>query len=169
VDVELRERASSELSFEGFFEREYRRLVRALFLLCGDRTEAEDTAQEALARTFERWDRIARMDSPTGYLYRIAFNLNSRRLRRQKAARALLHPLTAAEPDRTSEIDSRNDVLRTLLSLPPGLRAPMVLHELLELTSEEVGQILGLRAGSVRARLHRAREVFRERLGDDYA
>ena len=45
-------------SFERFFEVEYPRLARALLLLTGDPREAEDLAQEALARAFERWARV---------------------------------------------------------------------------------------------------------------
>ena len=59
-----------EPSFRWFFEAEYRRLCEALYLLTGDAYEAEDLAQEAMTRALERWDRVARMDSPAGYVYR---------------------------------------------------------------------------------------------------
>src|SRR4029453_16523446 len=42
--------------FGSFFEAEYERLFQALYLACGDKTEAEDLAQEAMARAFERWN-----------------------------------------------------------------------------------------------------------------
>ena len=54
----------TELDFEGFFRAEYPRLARACYLLTGEAAEAEDLAQEAMARTFERWNRIRAMDSP---------------------------------------------------------------------------------------------------------
>src|SRR5437899_10060597 len=68
--------------FESFFRTEYPTLVRMLFLLTGSSAEAEDLAQEALARAFERWKRIREMDSPGGYVCRTALNLNRKRLRR---------------------------------------------------------------------------------------
>jgi hypothetical protein len=43
------------LTFEAFFEREYAPLVRLAYLLSGDRAEAEEIAQEAMARVYERW------------------------------------------------------------------------------------------------------------------
>ena len=54
----------NELSFEEVFSTEYRRLVQAVYLVCGSLAEAEDIAQESLARAYERWERIARMESP---------------------------------------------------------------------------------------------------------
>ena len=70
------------LLFEDFFRGEYERLGAALYLLTGDRLEAEDLAQDAMSRIFERWERVASMDSPVGYLYRTAMNLWRKRLRR---------------------------------------------------------------------------------------
>jgi DNA-directed RNA polymerase specialized sigma24 family protein len=53
-------------AFEGFFLAQHERLFQALFLLTGDRYEADDLAQEALLRAYERWDRVGAMDSPPG-------------------------------------------------------------------------------------------------------
>jgi DNA-directed RNA polymerase specialized sigma24 family protein len=57
---------------EVFSEREYRALVRFAFLLCGDAGEAEEIAEEAMARVYERWDRVGSMGSPGGYTDRVA-------------------------------------------------------------------------------------------------
>jgi DNA-directed RNA polymerase specialized sigma24 family protein len=64
--------------FSDFFRREYTRLARACLLLTGDASEAEDLAQDALARVYVRWDEVASMDSPEGYLFKTALNLNRR-------------------------------------------------------------------------------------------
>src|SRR6266705_149704 len=79
--------------FEAVHAEEYRRLVKALFLLAGDQTEAEEVAQEALTRVFERWDQVRGMDSPVGYAYRVAFNLNRRRIRALLRGRASIEPV----------------------------------------------------------------------------
>jgi RNA polymerase sigma-70 factor (ECF subfamily) len=57
-------------AFEEFFLAQHERLFQALYLLTGDRYEADDLAQEALLRAYERWDRIGVMDSPDGYVFR---------------------------------------------------------------------------------------------------
>jgi DNA-directed RNA polymerase specialized sigma24 family protein len=42
--------------FSTFFEAEYERLFQAMYLMCGNKSDAEDLAQEAMARAFERWE-----------------------------------------------------------------------------------------------------------------
>jgi DNA-directed RNA polymerase specialized sigma24 family protein len=116
----------TELDFEGFFSVEYPQLARAYYLLTGEAAEAEDLAQEAMARTFERWDRVGAMDSPAGYVYRIAFNLNQKRLRRLAVrARKLIGALQS--PDPTEAVDTRNEVLLALQSVPAAQREALVL------------------------------------------
>src|SRR5436309_11363177 len=72
-----------DLRFDEFFADEYPRLGRAMYLLTADRGEAEDLAQEAMARVYERWDHVQAMASPPGYVYRVAVNLHRRRWRRR--------------------------------------------------------------------------------------
>ncbi|HEV8420016.1 MAG TPA: sigma factor, partial [Actinomycetota bacterium] len=67
------------LSFEQFFASGYARLLRAMYLLTGSIAEADDIAQESMARVYERWERVRRMQSPQGYVFRTALNLNRRR------------------------------------------------------------------------------------------
>jgi DNA-directed RNA polymerase specialized sigma24 family protein len=52
-----------------------------MYPITGRSEEAEELAQEAMARVFERWDRIRSFESPGGYEYRTALNLNRQRLR----------------------------------------------------------------------------------------
>lgn len=166
MDIALTEARTAEGSFEDLFTDEYPRLVRALYLMCGNVAEAEDLAQEALARAFERWDRIGRMDSPVGYVYRIAMNLHRRRMRRERLLRSKLPAPT--EPEEATAVETRSDVMRAMATLPHDLRSALVLSELLGLSSEEAGRAMGIKPGSARARLHRARAAFRERLGEGY-
>jgi RNA polymerase sigma-70 factor (ECF subfamily) len=98
------------LRFDDFFADEYPRLGRALYLLTGNREEAEDLAQESMARAYERWDRIQRMASPAGYVYRVATNLHRRRWRRN----LLLSSLTATERRPASSDGSSAEAGRVL-------------------------------------------------------
>ena len=150
--------------FEGFFHREYPRLVKSLYLTTSNLLEAEELAQEAMARVFERWDRVKGMDAPGGYLYHTALNLNRKRLRRLAVrARGFLWP--AEPPDAIAASETRSDLMRALAGLPDSQKEALVLVDWLELTSEEAGRILGIRPASVRSRVHRARETLQSRLG----
>ena len=80
--------------FDTVFAVEYRRLFEVLYLLTRDRAEAEDLAQEAMARAYERWSGIR---DPTRYVYRTAFNLH-RTLRRRLAVASASGPSCCRRP-----------------------------------------------------------------------
>jgi RNA polymerase sigma-70 factor (ECF subfamily) len=155
-------------TFEGFFHQHHEPLLRVLYLATGDRYEAEDLAQEAFVRMFERWERVRRLEDPRGYLYRTALNLRRSRLRRLAVATKRLvggRPEVTADP---AEATGRRDELRrALASLPDGQREALVLCEWLEMTDAEAGRILGISAGAVRVRLSRARATVRSQLGGE--
>lgn len=159
-------RGEPGLEFTEFFRAEYPDLVRGLFLLTADRGEAEELAQEAMARAYERWDRVAKMESPGGYVYRTAVNLNRKRLRHLALRTVRLFSLgqehyASPTPEVTTELTA------ALASLPAKLREAFMLVEWFGLTSEEAGRLLSIEAASVRSRLLRARAALQERLRED--
>jgi RNA polymerase sigma-70 factor, ECF subfamily len=152
--------------FETFFEAEYERLLRAMFLVSGDRSEAEDLAQGAMAKAFEHWDRVARADSPASYLYTIALNLHRSTVRR--AIRPLRQHLPARfAPDPAEVVHARDEIVTAMIMLPVTQREALVLVAWMGMTAEEAGALLGIKAVSVRARVHRARATLARKFGDD--
>jgi RNA polymerase sigma factor (sigma-70 family) len=152
-------------AFEGFFLDEHERLFQALYLLTGDRYEADDLAQEALLRAYERWDRVAGMDSPAGYVYRTALNLHRSRLRSLVVRTRRVFADVPAE-DISGSVSSSHDIRKALARLPRGQLEAVILVEWLGLGSEEAGKVLGIDASSVRGRLHRGRASLRDQLGE---
>jgi RNA polymerase sigma-70 factor (sigma-E family) len=157
--------AEGVLDFEGFFHAEHQRLFQALYLLTGNRHEADDLVQEALMRAYERWDRVGSMDSPVGYVYRTALNLYRSRLRKA-AVRARRVFASIPTADASESVAISDEVHRALAAIPDAQREALVLTDWLGLDSEEVGRVLGIDASSVRGRLHRGRDSLRKRLGD---
>ena len=78
--------AESALSFEEFYEANFARIFTALCLVTGNRHEAEEIAQDAFLRVFERWERVRAFDDPTGYLFRVSMNVFRNRYRRASLA-----------------------------------------------------------------------------------
>ncbi len=155
--------AEPAADFREFYEAQHERLGRALYLLTRSSHEAEELAQEALVRVYERWDRVRTMDSPVGYLFRTAMNLNRNRLRRLGvAARRLIGP--TPQPSELDAIETRDDLFIILDELPIGQRQAVVLIDWLGMDAEEAGRVLGLKAVSVRVRLSRAHAALREAL-----
>lgn len=153
--------------FGVFFDLHYRKVFRALLLMSGDRHEAEDVAQEAFVKLFEKWDRVGSMDDPTGYLYRTA--LNERRDRQRRILRWKRRSLfERGDPDATSVTAvARADIFRALGRLTEDQRAAVVLVEYVGMDPSEAAPLLGISADAARARLHRARVALREELHDD--
>jgi RNA polymerase sigma factor (sigma-70 family) len=151
------------VSFEAFFEAETDTLFRRLCLITGNRAEAEEIAQDAFLKIWERWDRVADLDDRVGYLYRVAMNVF-----RNRSRRARLAIRKTADPElRTDEFGAaevREGVARGLSKLTPRQRAAVVLVDLLGYGSEEAGKMLGIRAGTVRSLVIKARKTLREEL-----
>jgi RNA polymerase sigma factor (sigma-70 family) len=152
-------------SFEAFVAEHQTRLFGALCLVTGDRFEAEEIAQEAFLRVLERWSRVAEMENPAGYLFRVSMNVF--RTRRRRAALALRRAIgVAPDPDVFAAVDDRETVLRGLADVSADQRAALVVTALYGLSSEEAGRVLGIRPSTVRARATRARASLREAIGE---
>jgi RNA polymerase sigma-70 factor (ECF subfamily) len=149
--------------FSDFYRQHHPRLSRACLLLTSDPTEAEDLAQEAMARVLERWDKVSGMDDPEGYLFRTALNLQRNAVKRLAMAARRQAKGTRVVDDGATERSL--DVRRFVRALPMKQRQALVLVEWLGYTAEEAAPILGIDAASVRGRLHRARTSLRQRIG----
>ncbi len=159
--------SETDPGFVAFFTTHYGELARASYLLTRDATDADDLAQEAMTRVYERWDRVRAMDSPTGYLYRTALNLHRKRARRLAIAAAIHLPGAREGSDPAQVVEDRSEVLRLLASLSVPQRQVVVLVEWLGFDSEAAAAVLGIRPASVRTRLHRAREALRATNGEN--
>jgi RNA polymerase sigma factor (sigma-70 family) len=152
-------------SFDEFFAAESETLYRRMRLVTRDHHEAEEVVQESFLSLYERWDRIAGIPDPVGYLYRTAFNAWKKRSRR--AARAIRDVFAPApETDEFEAADARTMVGEALDHLTPRQRAAIVLTELMGFSSEDAGEILGIRPVTARVLASQARAALRERLGE---
>jgi len=158
--VESGHPGSPGVAFADFFAEGYPRLVRALLPATRDLASAEEAAQEAMTRVFARWGRIGRLGSPIGYAYVVAINLLRRRSRRRwmPLGQEALDP----RPGPGREVADRDQIARALAALPEGERDAVLLVSYLGLSSEEAGEALGIKAASVRSRVHRARTSLLE-------
>jgi RNA polymerase sigma-70 factor, ECF subfamily len=150
--------------FETFYEAETQTLFRRLWLVTGNRAEAEELMQDAFLKIWERWDQVGAMDDPVGYLYRTAMNLFRKRHRRALLAIRRTLRLAPARDD-FAEADDRETVRRVLSTLPPRQRAALVLTEMLGLDSSEAGRALGVQASTIRSLSRQGRESFRRAMG----
>jgi RNA polymerase sigma-70 factor (ECF subfamily) len=163
VRSETDEAAGRALDFQAFFEDHHVKLYRALWLCTRHRHEAEEIMQDAFLRVWERWSRVSALSDPAGYLYRTAMNVFRSRARRAKVA--LRRAVGGLPPDDLlAGVEAREAVVRALAPLTSRQRAAIVLTDVLGLTSEEAGEILRVKAVTVRVLASRGRAVLREEM-----
>lgn len=142
--------------YDRFFAEEFGRLVPMLYAVTGDRSRAEDLAQDALARAHERWNVVSGYERPGAWVRRVALNLasNSRRRdgREQRALRRV-----GARP-RADDLPSGDEQLWSLVRRLPGhQRWCVALHYVDDLSVAEVANVLEVSEGTVKTHLSRAR------------
>jgi RNA polymerase sigma-70 factor, ECF subfamily len=155
-----RETSVSPPAFDVLFEDQRDRLYKALYFITGSSADAEELAQDAFLKLWERWDTIGSIEDPTAWLFRVALNGFRIRARRARVAARKLLP-GPPPPDPYDEIELREDVRRLLVGLPARQRAALVLTEIFGYTSEEAARILGIKATTVRVLASQARAALR--------
>ena len=153
-------------TFEIFFAATNPRLFTAMWLVTGDRYEAEEIAQDAFLRVFERWDHVSRLENPESYVFRTAMNVFRNRYRRAALATRRGLSLAPQASDELAAVEDRDEVIRLLHPLPPRQRAAVVATSILDLSAEEAGRVLGMRSATVRALTSRARTRMKDEAVD---
>lgn len=145
--------------FVDFANANWARMVRTAMALGCRPSDAEDAAQDALTKAYVHWTKVSMARDPRAYVYRILVNsLKSRQRKRwsREHPRAEVADERFNPDDGTAELSL--DVLDALRRLSDPQRAVIVLHYYLGLTVGEVADVLGVRPGTVKSRLSRARE-----------
>jgi RNA polymerase sigma factor (sigma-70 family) len=151
--------------FATFAAREWPRLVGALDLLCGSPAVAEELAQEALIRAYERWPSVANLEAPGGWTHRVALNLARSHLRRRQAERRAHDRLATSGDHAELGTDPSTLAVREAVSqLPTKLRSAVVLRYFSGLTVREAAAVLHLTPAALRTRTHRALAALRDQL-----
>ena len=156
---------SIEIDFETWYRAEHPKLLAALAVVAGDVDVAREVAAEAFARALERWERVAAMDSPGGWTYRVGLNLVRRRARRAALERRLL--LRMAPTPSISVPVPAVEVWEAVTALPPRMRTAVALRYLGGLTEAEVAAAMGVSSGTVAGTLHDARRRLATLLGPE--
>jgi len=171
-------------AFEEFVAIFQSRIFQYSFLMCGQREDAEEVAQETLLKVFENIDQLRNPDRVRSWVFQIAKNacLMMRRksifapheeLSLDSAAgpgdgRRLQVPDASALPEREVLRRELHDQLQEAIrALPQLYRAVLLLRDVEELSTEETATILDLSTDVVKTRLRRARVMLRQEFGGD--
>jgi RNA polymerase sigma factor (sigma-70 family) len=142
-----------DAAFRAFYLAEAPSVFRTVYLLCRDRSVAEDATQEAFARALERWSRLQGQPWVGGWVTQTALNVARRSLR--------YRPPPEAPPKPEVDTDLGVDLWREVAQLPLRQQQAIVLYYREDWPVEEIAQIMGCQAGTVRTHLARARAALR--------
>ena len=190
IEVELARKliAGEAGAFDRFVEHFRTKVFRYSWLMCGQREDAEEVAQETLLKVFENFEDLREPERVRPWVFRIA--KNACLMKRRKSVFAPSQELSLDDfipamdhegshaklqiadwsrlPDRQvlqSELKQALD--RAIGALPENYRSVILLRDVEELSTLETAQVLDLTEDVVKTRLHRARLAVRQEL-DEY-
>ena len=153
--------------FDGWVAARGPALLRLAYTLTGNRADAEDIVQEALARALPRWDRISRVADVDAYVRRMVVNGHTswwRRFRRRESPVEQVRVGNVPAPGEA--FDDRRRLWLACQALPEPQRTAIVLRYYEQLEYAEIAELTGVREGSVRARVSRGLAALRESMGE---
>lgn len=151
--------------------------------VCGHPEDAEDTAQEVFVRSLPHLKKITEPKALAVWLYTVARNRCWRMRRKGAHAPRKMLSLSELMPGDTelsqllasdrptpetqaAEAQRSQRLQEAVWTLPPAYRMVLVLHDMEDLDTDEIAQVLGIQQGTVRVRLHRARLFVRKALAE---
>jgi RNA polymerase sigma-70 factor (sigma-E family) len=153
------------------YERTAPGAVRLAYLLTGDRTVAEDIAQDAFVRVSGRLAHLREASAFDAYLRRTVVNLTKNHFRRRAVERTFLERSRPSDshPGHEVPLVEREATMAALARLPQRQRAAIVLRFYEDLPEDTIAQILRCRNGTVRSLVTRGVQTLRgeiERFAD---
>lgn len=179
-DLILRVQEGNNVCFDILVDRFKVRLYNYLFRMVQNADEAEEIAQEAFVKAYINADKYKTIAKFSTWLYTIATNLVRNRIRSKKRAPQLLSLWSrgwdsegdekqidiedaSRTPDAISNDNELSDIINDAISkIPEKYRTSFVLREINQLSYEEIAAATGLKLGTVRSRINRARNYFRK-------
>jgi len=156
----------------GFGERiaeNQRRVFQIAYSILRNSADAEDVAQEAFLRAYQKFDSLREREKFRAWVNRIVFRLalNRQRGYRRQLARDTAWQITETQVAVDGAKDAEQRVMlerlrREIEQLPEKLRAVLQLSLVKEMEAADVSAALGIPAGTVRSRLHAARKLLLE-------
>ena len=175
--------AKSDVRFDEVYASSHEAVLGYLRRITGDVTLAEDLTQETFSRVAHGLPRFRGDSKPTTWLYRIATNTFLDHRRRLKTRTTEIPELdldmlddvssdledpAPKLPDRLLDDSEMGRCVREFVDgLPDEQRAVIVLHDLEGFKNREIAEILGCSLGTVKIRIHRARQELRDVLGEN--
>lgn len=154
-------RTADDTRFAEIYAANFDALVRLASLLVDSAAAAEDIVQDSFAKLYTRLETVA---TPQPWLRTTVVNACRNERRRLGTARRYGARLASPETATDQPVD---ELISSLRRLPDRQRAVVVLHYYVDLSEAEIAQVLGMRIGTVKSALHRARARLQSEVSDE--
>ncbi len=149
--------AIDDPGFRDYVTARSRSLLHTAYLLTGNRADAEDLVQSALANTYQAWDRIEDMGALDGYVRRAMVNTHISWWRRRRLDEFPTDEIPdQIVADHSGNSDLQETMRRAIDRLPERMRAAVLLRYYEDMTEAEVADVLGVSRGTVKSTVSRA-------------
>ncbi|MGZ4149734.1 MAG: SigE family RNA polymerase sigma factor [Actinomycetota bacterium] len=156
-----------EEGFEDFYVREFPGVVGLAYALSGNRSTAEDLAQEAFLAAHRSWGKIGLYDEPGAWVRRVVANLSVSAFRRRVVEAKALGRLAFGQASLPELTADDVEFWRAVRSLPKRQAQVVALFYLEDRPVAEVATILDMAPGTVKKHLHDGRRALARRLSID--
>jgi RNA polymerase sigma-70 factor (sigma-E family) len=165
--------AADEADFAAFVANRSTALLSFAHVLTGNRQDAEDVVQIAVAATALRWHRVRRRDNPEGYVRRAILSTHLSRQRRRPWRERPAADLPEAPDPRPDggrsagsgwidAVDERDAIWRVLATLPARQRAVLVLRYYEDMSEADIADVLGCSRGTFKSQAAKALDRLRQ-------
>jgi len=182
-DKELIERAmrGDERAYRDLLERYQRPVYNICLRMVRNEQEAQDLAQDAFVKVFGMLDRYNPSYAFSNWLFKITSNLCIDSMRKRRVDTVPMdQPISSEKGEYERQYESPSDdpeevmvkgqkmrmLAKAIDQLPEHYRIMIVLRHQEDLSYEEIAEALEVPLGTVKARIHRAREMLKSRLAD---
>ncbi|GAA0974852.1 RNA polymerase sigma-E factor [Nocardioides aquaticus] len=159
-------RSPSDDEFTALVHASWPSLYRTAYLLVGDRGEAEDLVQTALAKTYASWPKVRDVAAAPGYARTVLVNTATSWFRRRSWNAESPHDVLPERPGPVGDPDDRPLLVAALATLAPRQRAVVVLRYYEDLSVAETARLLGVSDGTIKSQTSDALARLRTLLGD---
>ncbi len=146
----------TEADFDAFYRDGARRVIHLVYASTGDLTLAQDCTQEAFARAWQRWSTVSGYDDPLAWVRTVARRLAISAWR-TKGSQQRAYTRHGVQDTTGPPTEDRVAVLAALRELSDPMREAVALHYLADLSVVQIAEETNTPAGTIKARLHRAR------------
>jgi RNA polymerase sigma-70 factor, ECF subfamily len=157
-------RSEASVEFDWWFRATYSSLERTVFLVIGDRARAEEVAQDAYLKMFQRWSAVRGYERPDAWVRRVAIRMAIKQAKRDRR-RTDLERLAVDRDEPASLPDP--DLAACVARLSPMQRAVVVLYYWEDNSVFDIARALEVSESTVKQHLFRARARLADALGEE--